>query len=470
VTIGTLPDDVLLKIFKFFVNVPRFHQTPTEKWCMVVHVCQRWRNLAFTFPRHLGLQLVLKPPNKTVERMLDIWPELPIYIPGFYCSSSTDRDNVAAALRLNHRVSGFCLEDTPDPVWDIFGPLMKRPFPTLTHLWIRQLYRPIENTISHPFLGGSAPSLRELHLDRIPFLELPNLLLSCANLVRLSYVNISPSGYISPQAMATGLSALTQLESLSFKFLMAQPFLGREIQIPPSHMPILLPSLTYLDFQGAPDYMEYLAPQIHGQLLEIMYITFSRGEVVEISEFAKFVHRADKLSSADRGEVTFESDHVSFKLSQNLTGIDPKTLILNVVSTRWNFQPSYLAQFWASWLPIPSPFESLHIFWPVRYVWEEVISVRDAPWLELMRPFDTVKHLHLSRTAAPLVTQFLRRLPPERGMEVLPALESVFISDFRRFGPMNEAMTEFARARQLSGHPVSIYGSEGPEGAHPLAI
>jgi hypothetical protein len=346
---------------------------------------------------------------------------------------------------------------------------MKRPFPALTHLWVRQLNRPIENAISHPFLGGSAPSLRELHLDRISFLELPNLLLSCANLVRLSYVNISPSGYISPQAMATGLSVLTQLESLSLKFLTAQPFLDREIQIPPSHMPTLLPSLTYLRFRGAPDYMEYLAAQIYGQLLEIMHITFFREEVLEISEFAKFVHRADKLSSVDRGEVTFKSDHISFKLSQNLSEIDPKTFILNAVSTRWNFRPSYLVQFWASWLPIPSPFESLHIFWPVRYVWEGVILDEDTPWLELIRPFDTVKRLHLSRTAAPHVAQFLRRLPPEKVMEVLPALESVFISDFGHFGPMNEVMTEFAHARELSGHPVSIYDWEGPEGAHPLA-
>jgi hypothetical protein len=41
-------------------------------------------------------------------------------------------------------------------------------------------------------------------------------------------------------------------------------------------------------------------------------------------------------------------------------------------------------------------------------------------------------------------------------MEVLPALEFVFMAKSEPFGPVKEAVSKFADARQLSGLPVSI--------------
>ena len=465
VTIGTLPDDVLLKIFKFFVNETYFYYMTSEEWRMLVHVCRRWRNLAFTSPRHLNLQLLFRPPKRSVKRMLDIWPELPIYIDAFERSTKEVRDNVVAALRLNHRVSGIRLEDTSDSAWETFSPLMKHPFPALTYLLVQQSYHSTKNAISRSFLGGSTPSLQELYLDRVPFPALPNLLLSATNLLRLWHDNIPRSGYISPQAMVTGLSALTRLESLSLTFQTAQSPPDTAIRIPPPHAHILLPALTDLRFRGVPEYMEYLVAQIHGPLLESMEITFFHQEVLEISELAKFIRRADKLSLIDRGEVIFKSEYISVKLSQHLWGIraDPKTLMLNPACVEWDFRPSYLAHFCASCLPTHSPFECLHIRVPLEYMWQDVIDDPDAQWLELLRPFNTVKHLRLSQIVAPRVAQALTRLPSERVMEVLPALEIVFISGLELFGPVKEAMTEFANARELSGHPVSIYDWEWRE-------
>jgi hypothetical protein len=191
VTIGTLPDDVLLKIFKFFIDEMFYDLNATfEEWCMLVHVCRRWRNLAFIYPCHLNLQLLCGPPKRSVERMLDIWPELPIFVDALDYPMKEDIDNVVAALRLNHQVSGIYLrlKDTSDPAWETFRPLMNHPFPALTYCWVEKLYLLIKNAISRSFLGGSAPSLQELHLDGVPFLTLPNLLLSAANLVSLRYL------------------------------------------------------------------------------------------------------------------------------------------------------------------------------------------------------------------------------------------------------------------------------------------
>jgi hypothetical protein len=149
--------------------------------------------------------------------MLDIWPEsLPIYIHAIGdLTTKKERDDCVAALALDHRVAGIHL-DKSDSAWETFAPLVQRPFPVLTDLWIITDFNyPITDPISRSFLGGSAPSLRDIFLAGVPFPTLPELLLSTTNLVRLQYNNIPRSGHIPPHAMVAGLSALTRLESLS---------------------------------------------------------------------------------------------------------------------------------------------------------------------------------------------------------------------------------------------------------------
>jgi len=397
-----------------------------------------------------------------VKKMLDIWPELPIHVLGCGHPSKEARDDVVAALRLNHRVSGIRLRKYSDSEWEACAPLMQHSFPALTHLWV-ELAVSIKNTISGPFLGGSAPSLRAIQLCGVPFPALPELLFSTTNLVHLWHDSIPRSGYISPQAMVTCLSALPRLESLSLSFQSPQSLPDRTIQIPPPHTRILLPFLNHLRFRGAPEYMEDLVAQIDTPLLESVQIAVFNQEVLEVSELAKFVRRADKLSLPHQAEVTFKSDFISTMLSPRLLiGLfNPKTLMLNLACPESALRLSCLTKFCVSCLPTLSPFESLHIHVPVYYAWQDVIDEPDPQWLELLRLFNTVKNLRLSKIVAPHVAQTLRGLLVERVMEVLPALENVFISRLEPSGPVREAISEFADARQLSGHPVSIHDWEG---------
>ena len=89
-----------------------------------------------------------------------------------------------------------------------------------------------------------------------------------------------------------------------------------------------------------------------------------------------------------------------------------------------------------------------------------VILDQDPQWLELLRLFSSVKQLHLAKTVAHPVAQILGGLPAEQVLGVLPTLESVFMAQRKPFGPVKEAISEFADARQLSGHPVSIRWDE----------
>jgi len=118
---------------------------------------------------------------------------------------------------------------------------------------------------------------------------------------------------------------------------------------------------------------------------------------------------------------------------------------------------SHIAKICTSCLPTPFHFERLYIIDPLRDWWQGPIDDLDSQWLALLRPFNNMKDLHLSHYVAPHVAQALRGLPVERVTEVLPALENVFITAPEPFGPMKEAVSEFAAARQLSGYPVSIH-------------
>src|SRR5258708_15201132 len=95
---------------------------------------------------------------------------------------------------------------------------MQEPFPVLTRLFLQgspKYYAPVT---PGGFWGGSAPCLQYIELSRMPFPELPTLLLSARDLVSLRLDCIPPTGYISPEAMVAGLAVLTRLESLGIDF------------------------------------------------------------------------------------------------------------------------------------------------------------------------------------------------------------------------------------------------------------
>jgi hypothetical protein len=87
VTIEILPDDILLEIFSFYVEeIPEPREAHVferiHEWITLVHVSQRWRDLAFTSSRRLNLRILCT--NRRLARdMLDVWPTLPLTI---WCS------------------------------------------------------------------------------------------------------------------------------------------------------------------------------------------------------------------------------------------------------------------------------------------------------------------------------------------------------------------------------------------------
>ncbi|KAI0288901.1 hypothetical protein BC826DRAFT_650996 [Russula brevipes] len=136
-------------------------------------------------------------------------------------------------------------------------------------------------------------------------------------------------------------------------------------------------------------------------------------------------------------------------------GREGLSLQIQCKATDW--QLSSLAQFCDS--PFPSLFNIEHLeIGEEKYLrplhWQE--DVEHTQWLEVLRPFTTVKNLSLSKEFIPRVVPALQELSGDGTMGVLPALQSIFLPEVSLSGPVMEALGQFITARQLSGHPVVV--------------
>jgi len=125
-------------------------------------------------------------------------------------------------------------------------------------------------------------------------------------------------------------------------------------------------------------------------------------------------------------------------------------------------QLSSLAQVCRSFTPLISTLEVFNIreeedryirVFPRSY-WED--HIEDTRWLDLLDLFTGLKDLYLTSRVARHVCDALRNLSGQRAAEVLPALRNLFVPDSSSLQSVQETMTPFVAARQLSGHPVVI--------------
>ena len=460
VTGGTLPDVVLLEIFDFYLE----EEYDKDYWHTLVHVCRRWRDVVFSSPHRLNLELLCKS-GRPVTEILNIWPELPIIVfYNGYVKRDTNTDNIIAALKLKGSVSRISLTDTSSSdsrsvEWEKIVAVMQDPFPMLEDLTVRSCYDDMPLVISDSFLGGSAPRLQNLWLENVPFPKLSNLLLSATDLVRLDLWDIPHSGYISPEAMVTCISVLTRLKSLSLQFQSPRSRPDRAGQFLPPLTRSLLPALTDLEFKGVTEYMEDLVARIDVPLLKDTNITFFNYLVFDISQLPNLIRRTEKFTVLDQAYMRLEGDVISMILSPKVRTVGSPSVKLVVSCEKLDWQLSAFAQVCNLCLPTLPSLERLSIcndHYPPPD-WQD--DMENTQWLELLHPFAAVKDLYLSKEVALHVASVLQELSEERVTEVLPALQDIFIDDLQPSGLVQEAFQKFVttRGRQVSGHPVAIH-------------
>ena len=360
-----LPEDTLLEIFDWFLNEDTLIDD-AEAWQMLGHVCRKWRNVVFGSPHRLKLRLVCTD-DKPVRAMLDIWPSFPIII--MNCTTLKDEDNIVAALEHNDRVCDIYLGQVSSSQWDRVMAEMQKPFPVLTYLYVDAIndseadeVSPMQ-TIPDSFLGGSAPELRNFHLYRIPFPGLVKLLPSATHLVELELWEIPHSGYISPEAMATALSALTSLESFGLLFQSPRSCPGRGRGRPPPPTRSVLPTLTFLGFKGVSEYLEDLVARIDVPLLNKSDIEFFPQLIFHTPQLAQFIGRKPNFMAPDVAQVTFSN----FKADLILPLTNGR-LEFEICCTQSDWLLSMLAQVCSSSLYLISSLEHLYIHEVVEYL------------------------------------------------------------------------------------------------------
>jgi hypothetical protein len=385
--------------------------------------------------------------------MLDIWPALPIIIErgdGFL--GEEEADNVVAALKHPDRVRRidlWCTTISPLDRFAHFAAAMNEPFPELTVLYFGSQDTAL--VLPDSFLGGSAPRLQTLYFGGISFPAIPKLLSSASDLVTLRLWSIPHSGYISPEAMVTALSALTRLEDLSIGF--RSPRSRPDQPSPPRSIRTVLPALNVFRFRGVSEYLEDLTSRIDAPLLRILYIAFFNQLIFNTPRLCSFISRAEKLRPQSQARMTFYASTVEF--FHGTLGRTRLTLVIQCKASDW--QLSSLSQV------CDSPFLSFNVEHleigdsEASYIGpHSQEDVESAQWLELLRSFTTVKRLSLSEKFTPLVVPALVELSGERIMDVLPALQCIFLSETSLSGPAKEGFAQFLAARKLSGHPVAV--------------
>jgi hypothetical protein len=293
----------------------------------------------------------------------------------------------------------------------------QQPFPVLTYL----RFLPRDETgpvVPDSFLGGSAPQLQTLILDRIPFPGLPKLLLSATNLVNLDLQSVPHSGYFSPEALVTALSVLTSLNCLAIAFESPRSFPDWKSQRPPQRTRTLLPALTELRFKGVSKYLEVLVARTDAPLLARLYMTFFHQLIFDTPHLAQFIRRTPMFKAHDEAYVFFQDRSVRVRTFDG-------ALELRISCMTSDWQVSSLVQVCSSSLPraLISMMEHLYIQWEYWDVhWQA--DIENSLWLEFLHPFTAVKYLYISWNFTPSIAPALEELSGERVTEVLPALQS----------------------------------------------
>ena len=196
--------------------------------------------------------------------------------------------------------------------------------------------------------------------------------------------------------------------------------------------------------------MEYLVARIDTPLLDTLHITFFHQLIFDTQQLAQFFARTPNIQPPVDARIILSDRYVEVTSPQSF----PSKFVLGVSCGQSDWQLSSLTQVCSSSFPeafIPSV-GHLYIY-EVRHGerrWQDDIEA--IQWLEVLLPFNAVKHFYLSRDLASHVAPALQELTEE----VLPFLQSLFLEDIHPPKRVREAIEKLVAARQLAGHPIVV--------------
>jgi hypothetical protein len=473
-TMSVLPDNVLLEVFDFYRKNHDYTCHDVWKWHLLVHVCQRWRQVIFASPRHLNLQL-LCTFGTPVRKNLSIWPPFPIAVE--YVSypqrglTPSDEDNVIAALNHPNRVCYVNLYITSLQLGKM-STVIRETFPVLKYLHI-SLEDGNTPVLPANFLGGCAPCLQEITLSGIPCPALPTLLLSASHLVNLNLRYIPPTGCISPETLVVGLAALPRLECFILTFQSVTPSRASPDRTPPPLATrTVLPALTSFEFRGASEYLEDLVTRIDSpQLNNISIVYLDQPIYFQVDQLSKFISRSigPHLPLLKHAQVTFFKERPGITIDMYPSSNDPfshlapartriscEVLDWRVLRLARVLRKLSVTTCNVVHLKIMTEPVSLDSTYNIEWTYD-VGRTYDLEWFRLLRQFPTAKTLCVSWDLARHIASTLENslISETTVAEALPSLDLVCLA-----GQPATSIEKFLMARQLSGPPVTVVNAE----------
>ena len=441
--IGNLSDEVLLNIFRYYLDAS------PQLWPRLIHICRRWRHIVFASQQALHLRLFCTH-GTPVQKNLDHWPALPIVVhygeaPALNPPAPEDEDDIMAALKHSDRVSSISLTVTSSLLERLSA--VERPFSELGDLVLLAGDR-VPLTLPSAFRWGER--LRTLHLTGAAVPVLPELLSPSTGLVDLQLHNIPKDGYFSPAAFVNALSGTTQLRTLSLHFLSLAISKRRHFNIPPqSGGRAILPALTCLKYRGTSKYFDSLVARIDAPRLGDINIIFLHRPTMDASHLGRFINRIESQKSHCRGEIVSTERAISISFSQPEA---PSRLGLQISCKSLTQQLSYVARICSSLSSFLPSVEHLRIS-VTRLSSGQDDSDRRG-WWELIKPFGGTKWVHVAGDQS---TNIVLALHSARYKAVLPALHKLCVREPEpRYAPLQEAVVSFIHLRRLSGHIIGV--------------
>jgi hypothetical protein len=442
VTFETLSDDILLDIFRLYLD-----ENPQD-WPTLTWVCQRWRQTVLTSPLGLNLQLYCTY-GTPVFKNLDCWPALPITVqyggvPNRCTPTPEDDDHIIAALKRSARIISISLTVTSSLLEKLSA--ISEPFSELEELALLS-QDAMQLTLPSTFRWG--PRLRTLHSTRIAFHSFLPLLSLCHDLVDLQLHEIPLSGYISPEAFANSVSEMTQLRSLSLHFLSFRHRPSYLDSPPPLGERNVLPALTCLKYQGTSKYLDSFVARIDAPQLEDIKITFVNQTTMDASQLGRFIERIEMQGPLIQADIETSANAIVASFTNSSTSTCVR---LQIWCKQLDWQLSCMAQLCDQISPFLFHVNDLGIKTTRSSGWRDVVKEQ---WLGLFHAF---RNANSFRLVGKLATQILYALGLGGGStSVLPSLTHLRVQKpIEMHGPSWDAIQSFTTSRSISGRPVQV--------------
>ena len=458
-----LNDDILLGIFNCYRLDGDNGWNIQLGWRKLSHVCQRWQHLIYGCALYLGVHIKCTNGTPTLDA-LDHLPPLPLFINygstlnssgNYYETILTDDDEfgIYHALQLHDRVRHIDL-DLPTLLPSILHEvlvLMDKHFPILEHLSL-SFAGEASITLALPkaFL---APNLRHLSLFGIGLPKGLQLLASTPCLVTLKLRNIENSSYFPPRLFITRLGSLPKLKELSIGFSAPIPRLSTETErecLGEQEIPVTLPSLKIIWFEGVGTYLESLVAQIRAPLLEHLHIA-SFHPVLAIPHLSYLVNTTEAFK-APSARIGFDRDKVYVTIIRDDSEwLEWEPFRFCVKCDQLDGQIDGAVQICHALIPALSSVKQLTLYldyWgtPIEY---RNIAIASAKWHDLLRSFIGVKMLYINGWLSEELSRALQVDEVGSNPGFLPNLR--FLHTWN-----NHMFTSFIETRQAVGRPVQL--------------